>query len=108
MTGQPQPHPLRCETCNHRGDLDNDHNIFGLKFCKAHNLVTEPIFRNQIKITGCASHSSAGAQQRIDAALLEILEVMEKNQGGGIHTGWILADPVFHKIALLQAGDQHE
>ena len=55
-----EKHPLNCdESCGHFSDYGKDHDIFCLKFCKKYNLITEPIFRNQIKHVGCASHTSA-------------------------------------------------
>lgn len=38
-----------------------------------------------------------------ERVLLEVFGTMEKNQGGGIHTGWILADPLFHKVESLRS-----
>lgn len=38
--------------------------------------------------------------------LLIILNIMEHNLGGGIHTGWILAEPLFHKVESLRGGSE--
>lgn len=117
MTPQPQ-HPQRCDkSCEHFDDSGRTNKIFGLAFCKKHSLVVEPIFQNQTKITGCASHTSAGAQQRIDA-VYNIIERGKSALAECEKDGWssqtiqakrdVLEWVKQEYDELLQAGDQHE
>lgn len=82
MTGQPQPHPLRCETCKHKLP-DCDREALGSRVCKKIFLedpralqIGIPYF---IDIVGCASHSSAGSQQRIEQVIGELVDLEAKS-----------------------------
>jgi len=47
----------RCETCKHLEDAGQGNRIFGLYYCSKCDIMLEPVFRDQICCTGCASHS---------------------------------------------------
>ena len=68
MSGKGEPHPLRCETCDHwKGHYD-------VPFCKFWDDKI-PITKYGVDLIshiGCASHSSATSEQRIADVIAQV------------------------------------
>lgn len=83
--------------------------IQGCDVCKfseqcRHTPYIPPCYNHGLNAQEAATAAKAeGRQEERDDVLLQVLSEMEKNQGGGIHTGWILAEPLFHCIEVLRS-----
>lgn len=106
MTPPPQ-HPQRCENgCSRFEKSSDDKVMYGL--CHISDGTTIYLYDDdihRISIIGCASHTSAGAQQRIDA-LEKSLKWIVKEIDSPNDWETSLHNIRAEALALLQAGDK--
>lgn len=119
MTPQ-QQHPQRCETCE-RFPCDAIKEASKTISSVVISEMLQSLLKDFTALVGCASHSSAGAQQRIDGdrntckVLLELSRRINKYDlievqaiGFRVKVNEEIIKMMDEEIALLQAGDQHE
>jgi hypothetical protein len=62
--------------CKYFDNSDETNHCFGLIFCTKHQMLVEPIFQEESKILGCASHSSYQSERD---AVLDVVKTLHKD-----------------------------
>lgn len=97
MTPQ-QPHPQRCETCE-KFPFESQNQCVIIRASREH-AAHAWFFTSEM---GCASHSSAGSQQRIEQVIKELVDLEAKSLST-CDTAFGYREGLKTAIALLRGG----